>query len=143
VDDIAALFAAKSALVIARDRPSPSIIAGAAFFRKLFTVAPASSTCRPRNMPPARIRGVLSVGLDMSAYGMHSMHRTKAAPIYKATGNLRAIQILPGHINIEHTVGCLDVDDALTLSERTGGFDALATDPEPRLWRRLNPASLS
>lgn len=86
---------------------------------------------------------VFSVGLDMSAYGMHSMHRTKAAPIYKATGNLRAIQILPGHINIEHTVGCLDVDDALTLSERTGGFDALATDPEPRLWRRLNPASLS
>lgn len=38
-----------------------------------------------------------------------------------ATGNLRAIHILLGHTNIEHTVRYLgvDVDDALTLSERT------------------------
>jgi len=41
--------------------------------------------------------------------------------IYKATGNLRAVQILLGHTNIENTVRYLgvDVDDALTLSERT------------------------
>lgn len=41
--------------------------------------------------------------------------------IYKATGNLRAVQILLGHTNIENTVGYLgvDIDDALTLSERT------------------------
>lgn len=49
------------------------------------------------------------------------MRRTKAALIYKASGNLRAVQILLGHTNIENTVRYLgvDIDDALTLSERT------------------------
>jgi len=61
------------------------------------------------------------VGLDKREYGTHSMRRTKASMIYKATGNLRAVQILLGHTNIENTVRYLgvDVDDALTLSERT------------------------
>lgn len=61
------------------------------------------------------------VGLDKRQYGTHSMRRTKASMIYKATGNLRAVQILLGHTNIENTVRYLgvDVDDALTLSERT------------------------
>jgi len=64
---------------------------------------------------------VSTVGLNKQEYGTHSMRRTKAALICKATGNLRAIQILLGHTNIEHTVRYLgvDVDDALTLSERT------------------------
>jgi integrase len=64
---------------------------------------------------------VSTVGLDKRQYGTHSMRRTKASLIYKATGNSRAIQILLGHTNIEHTVRYLgvDVDDALTLSERT------------------------
>ena len=41
--------------------------------------------------------------------------------IYKATGNLRAVQILLGHTNIENTVRYLgvEIDEALTLSERT------------------------
>lgn len=45
----------------------------------------------------------------------------ETALIYKATGNLRAVQILLGHTNIENTVRYLgvEVDDALTLSERT------------------------
>lgn len=49
------------------------------------------------------------------------MRRTKASLIYKATGNLRAVQILLGHTNIENTVRYLGVDndDALTLPERT------------------------
>jgi integrase len=64
---------------------------------------------------------VSTVGLDKREYGTHSMRRTKASLIYKATGNLRAVQILLGHTNIENTVRYLgvDVDDALTLSERT------------------------
>jgi site-specific recombinase XerC len=49
------------------------------------------------------------------------MRRTKASLTYKATGNLRAIQILLGHSNIENTVRNLgvDVDDAIALVERT------------------------
>ena len=47
---------------------------------------------------------VSAVGLNVSEYGTHSLRRTKASLIYKATGNLRAIQILLGHSNIENTV---------------------------------------
>lgn len=52
---------------------------------------------------------------------MAAMRRTKASLIYKATGNLRADQILLGHTNMENTVGYLgvDIDDAITLTERT------------------------
>lgn len=40
---------------------------------------------------------VQSIGLEPSAYGTHSMRRTKVAQIYKKTGNLRAVQLLLGH----------------------------------------------
>jgi integrase len=62
-----------------------------------------------------------AVGLNLYEYGTHSMRRTKAALIYKVTGNLRAIQILLGHSNIENTVRYLgvDIDDAISLAERT------------------------
>ena len=62
-----------------------------------------------------------AVGLNVHEYGTHSMRRTKASLIYKATGNLRAVQILLGHSNIENTVRYLgvDIDDALALAERT------------------------
>jgi site-specific recombinase XerC len=64
---------------------------------------------------------VTAVGLNKRDYGTHSLRRTKASLIYKATGNLRAVQILLGHSKIENTVRYLgvDIDDALTLSERT------------------------
>lgn len=47
------------------------------------------------------------------------MRRTKAALIYKQTGNLRAVQILLGHTKLESIVRYLgvDIDDALKLSE--------------------------
>ena len=71
----------------------------------------------------ARLVGdwVESVGLGRSAYGTHSLRRTKVALIYKRTGNLRAVQILLGHTKLESTVRYLGVDaeDALTLSEAT------------------------
>jgi hypothetical protein len=43
----------------------------------------------------------------------------KASIIYKATGNLRAVQILRGHTKIESMVRYLgvDVEDALHLAE--------------------------
>lgn len=47
---------------------------------------------------------VSTIGLDRREYGTHSLRRTKASLIYKATGNLRAVQILLGHTNIENTV---------------------------------------
>lgn len=63
---------------------------------------------------------VSTVGLDKREYGTHSLRRTKVSIIYKA-GNLRAVEILLGHTNIENTARYLgvDIDDALTLSERT------------------------
>jgi integrase len=65
-------------------------------------------------------RWVESAGLDSSAYGTHSMRRTKAAQIYRKTGNLRAVQLLLGHTKLESTVRYLgiEVDDALTISEQ-------------------------
>ena len=64
---------------------------------------------------------VTAIGLRREDYGTHSLRRTKAAMIYKATGNIRAIQILLGHTKIENTVRYLgvDIEDALELAERT------------------------
>ena len=65
-------------------------------------------------------RWVSSIGLDPQKYGTHSMRRTKAALIYKKTGNLRAVQLLLGHTKLESTVRYLgiEVDDALHISEQ-------------------------
>jgi integrase len=64
---------------------------------------------------------VVGIGLRSDDYGTHSLRRTKASIIYKATGNLRAVQILLGHTKIESTVRYLgvDVEDALKLAEVT------------------------
>jgi len=63
---------------------------------------------------------VASIGLDPHKYGTHSLRRTKAALIYKKTGNLRAVQLLLGHTKLESTVRYLgiEVDDALCISEQ-------------------------
>ena len=42
-------------------------------------------------------RWIKSIGLESASYGTHSMRRTKAAQIYRKTGNLRAVQLLLGH----------------------------------------------
>jgi len=64
---------------------------------------------------------VTAIGLRPEEYGPHSLRRTQASIIYKATGNIRAIQILLGHSKIENTVRYLgvDIEDALTLAEKT------------------------
>lgn len=60
-----------------------------------------------------------SIGLEASAYGTHSMRRTKAAQIYKKTGNLRAVQLLLGHTKMDSTVRYLgiELEDALVIAE--------------------------
>lgn len=66
------------------------------------------------------VRGwVKSIGLETSAYGTHSMRRTKVTQIYKKTGNLRAVQLLLGHTKMDSTVRYLGVEleDALVISE--------------------------
>ncbi len=62
---------------------------------------------------------VQSISLEPSAYGTHSMRRTKVAQIYKKTGNLRAVQLLLGHTKMDSTVRYLGVEleDALAISE--------------------------
>ena len=70
----------------------------------------------------ARLLGewLAGVGLDPTAYGTHSLRRTKATLIYKRTGNLRAVQLLLGHTKIESTVRYpgIEVDDALEIAEQ-------------------------
>jgi len=62
---------------------------------------------------------VTSIGLEESAYGTHSMRRTKVTQIYKKTGNLRAVQLLLGHTKMDSTVRYLGVEleDALVIAE--------------------------
>ena len=49
------------------------------------------------------------------------MRRTKATLIYRRAKNLRAVQLLLGHTEMESTVRYLgtEVDDALEMSEQT------------------------
>jgi integrase len=65
-------------------------------------------------------RCVESIGLESAFYGTHSMRRTKAAQIYRKTGNLGAVQLLLGHTKLESTVRHLgiEVDDALNIAEQ-------------------------
>ena len=62
---------------------------------------------------------VASIRLEPSAFGTHSLRRTKVCLLYKKTGNLRACQLLLGHTKLESTIRYLGVelDDALRLSE--------------------------
>jgi len=64
---------------------------------------------------------IAGIGLDPTAYGTHSMRRTKATLIYRRTKNLRAVQLLLGHSKLDSTVRYLgiEIDDALELSEQT------------------------
>ena len=64
---------------------------------------------------------VSDIGLDPTIYGTHSLRRTKVTLIYRRTKNLRAVQLLLGHTNLESTVRYLgiEVEDALEIAERT------------------------
>ena len=64
---------------------------------------------------------VEEIGLDPTAYGTHSIRRTKPSLIYRRIKNLRAVQLLLGHTKLESTVRDLgiEVEDALELAEQT------------------------
>lgn len=64
---------------------------------------------------------VEEIGLDLAAYGTHSIRCTKPSLIYRRTKNLRAVQLLLGRMKLESTVRYLgiEVEDALELAEQT------------------------
>jgi integrase len=70
---------------------------GRNLFPSRFTAQPHLSTRQYARVVHAWVE---SAGLDSSAYGTHSMRRTKAAQIYKKAGNLRAVQLLLGHTKL-------------------------------------------
>lgn len=59
------------------------------------------------------------IGLETSAYGTHSMRRTKVTQLDEKTGNLPAVQLLLGHTKMDSTVRYLgvEIEDARSLSE--------------------------
>ena len=64
---------------------------------------------------------IKEIGLDPTAYGTHTIRRTKASLIYRRTKNIRAVQLLFGHTKLESTVRYLgiEVENALEPSEQT------------------------
>lgn len=89
---------------------------------KIITISIAGDTATDRTEEPSSDHAHSYINTEqLRQYGTHSLRRTKASIIYKATGNLRAVQILLGHTKIENTVRYLgvDVEDALTLAEGT------------------------
>ena len=63
---------------------------------------------------------VSAIGLDPTGYCAHSLRSTKAAQIYRKSGNLRAVQLLLGHTRVDSTVRYLGVEleDALSIAEK-------------------------
>lgn len=88
----------------------------------LFLSRPHSSPHLSTRQYARIVRGwIREIGLDASAYGTHTLRRTKASLIYRRTKNLRVVQLLLGNTKLESTVRYLgiEVDDALEISEQT------------------------
>lgn len=60
------------------------------------------------------------IHVDPAAFSTHSLRRTRAAIIYRETGNLRAVQLLLGHSSIDMTQRYLGIEEkqALDLAKR-------------------------
>lgn len=71
-----------------------------------------------------------AIGLDPSGYVTHSLRRTKAAQIYRKTGNLSALLLLLGHAKVDSTVRCLGVAWRLWLFRP--GWHPCTLIPEPK-----------
>jgi integrase len=87
-------------------------------FSSRLHASPHLSARQYARIVPSWIR---EIGLDASAYGTHTLRRTKASLIYRRTKNPRVVQVLLGHTKLESTVRYLgiEVDDALEISEQT------------------------
>ena len=87
-------------------------------FPSRITASPHITT---RQYAPIVRHWVASIGLDPTAYGTHSIRRTKATLIYRRTRNIRAVQLLLGHTKLESIVRYLgiEMEDALELAEET------------------------
>ena len=81
----------------------------------------ASDRVAADDATPGSVRDHRFWGRGPTAYGTHSMRRTKPTLIYRRTKNLRAVQLLLGHTKLESTVRYLgiEVDDALEIAEQT------------------------
>jgi hypothetical protein len=82
-----------------------------------------------------------AIGLDDTAYGTHTLNRTKALLIDRRTKSLRAGQLLFGHSKLESTVRYLDPARKVSpvwLTE--AACEPLKLRPVPR-GRRQGPAS--
>jgi integrase len=92
---------------------------------------------------------IVEIGLAPSAYGTHSLRRTKAALIYRKTGNIRAVQLLLGHTKLDSTVRYLgvEVEDALAIAESIDalgdGSGAMPWMNTPRVGARKAPATIA
>jgi len=83
---------------------------------------------------------IAAAGLDTTAYGTHTMRRTKARLIYKRTKNLRAFQRRLGRTKLERTVRYLEieVDAVLEISEQTEIWrDGLHLQPRRGEWSTM------
>ena len=69
---------------------------------------------------------VTAIGQEPSGNGTHSLRRTKAAEIYRQTGNHRAMQLLVGHTKVDNTVRYLglDLEEDLSIAERIEAHSA-------------------
>jgi integrase len=63
---------------------------------------------------------VTAIRLEPSGYSPHSLRQTKAAEIYRKTGNLRAVQLFLGHTKVDSIMRYLgfELEDALSIAER-------------------------
>lgn len=68
-------------------------------FRRRIHSSPHLSTRQYARLVHPRIA---STGLDGTAYGTHTMRRTKASLIYRRTKNLWAVQLLLGHTRLDY-----------------------------------------
>ena len=96
---------------------SPAMYGSGSLFPSRFQSSPHLST---RQYARLVREWVSMIGLDPIRYGTHSLRRTKAAQIYRKTGNLRAVQLLLGHTKMDSTVRYLGVEleDALSIAEK-------------------------